>query len=40
LLMKTPVHSGFDDRDGGAGGGARFQGFVGVSGILGAHNAD
>jgi hypothetical protein len=32
--MKTPVDTGFDDQVGGAGGGARFQGFVGVSGIL------
>jgi hypothetical protein len=28
------LNSGFDDQDGGAGGGARFQGFVGLSGIL------
>src|SRR5438309_9948290 len=34
LLMKTPLDTGLDGQDGGAGGGARFQGLVGVSGIL------
>jgi len=37
ISWKTPLESGFDDQDGGAGGGARFQGFVGVSVLSRTH---